>query len=133
MKFTDMTIDQIHQLIGELKRQIPDLQEVAFRTCTPNEFSDSKNPLSLWGNWKTDSEIGKCSHGIYGAGNDKSDVNEIVQRFMEDYRRAVETLLKRKSSQVSDLLHKLELEIPTTITGEDITAIAAPAPAKEAA
>lgn len=131
MKFTDMTISQIHQLISELKRQIPDLQEVAFRTCTPSEFTDNKSPLSLWGTWKDNSEISKGTHGIYGAGNDESDVNEVVQRFMEDYRRAVETLLKRKSSQIIDLLRELELEIPTPITGEDMAAIAAPA--KEAA
>lgn len=131
MKFADMTIDQIHQLIDELKRQIPDLHEVAFRTCTPSEFNNGRSPISLWGSWKDSSEMSKGTHGIYGAGNDESDVNEVVQRFMEDYRRAVDSLLKRKSSQIIDLLRELELEIPTSITGEDMAAIAAPA--KEAA
>lgn len=131
MKFADMTIDQIQQLICELKRQIPDLHEVALRTCTPSEFSKGRGPISLWGSWKTDSDLTKCAHGIYAGGDDDGDVGELVQRFMEDYGRAVESSLKHKASKIGDLLSEIELEIPTPITGEDMAAIAAPA--KEAA
>lgn len=131
MKFADMTVHQIHQLIGALKRQIPDLEEVAFRTCIRGNAADSKDSVILWGSWKDGSEISKGSYGICGAGTTENAVTEVVRSFMEDYRRAVEALLKRKSSQVSDLLRELELEIPTPITGEDMAAIAAPA--KEAA
>jgi len=132
MKFADMTIDQIQQLICELKRQIPDLHEVALRTCTPSEFSEGRGPVSLWGLWKNDSDFTKCSpHGIYAGGKDDCEVGEVVQRFMDDYHRALDAFIKRKSSKISDLLREIELEIPTPITGEDMAAIAAPA--KEAA
>ena len=131
MKFADMTIDQIQQLICELKRQIPDLHEVALRTCTPSEFSEGRGPVSLWGSWKNDSDFNKCSHGIYAGGNDDCEVGEMVQRFMDDYQRALNAFITLKSSEISDLLREIELEIPTPITGEDMAAIAAPA--KEAA
>jgi len=55
----------------------------------------------------------------------------MVQRFMDDYQRALNAFITLKSSEISDLLREIELEIPTPITGEDMAAIAAPA--KEAA
>lgn len=131
MKFPDMTINQIQELINELKSKFPDLQEVSFRICTPGEYSEGRSPISLWGSWASNSPFNKCALGIYSSGYDDGDVGEMVQRFMEDYGRAVESSLKHKASELGDLLREIELEISTPITGEDMAAIAAPA--KEAA
>jgi len=131
MKVNDITIEQIHMVAVWLRDSLPHIDEISVTVRTRSKL-DSKDgneqPFywSLFGGIKNDSPLSKSSHCIHASGYADQSVKSVIEKFRDDYKRAISTMVDRQVSiEVADrLIAEFEDKNLGMIDGPTVAAIA---------
>lgn len=131
MKVNDITIEQIHMIAVWLRDSLPYIGEisVSVRTRSGTGTDDGKEQpfyWSLYGDIAHDSPLSKNAHCIHASGYADQSVKSVVEKFRDDYKRAISTMIdKTVSLEVADrLIAEFEDKNLDMIDGPTVAAIA---------